>query len=174
LREAFDYCREGDVASLDRLGRSLRELITWLVNSRGGARVSGASRTLDTTTAGGRRIFHAAIVLSRMISRSNYASVPKILATARARVDTAAGPGRSTRTGRSWPGGSRRRANTRWRRSAPCWGWGGPPCTGTLMRKVASSFDWPRPVCAKGLRLLLLGRRAPRMGTHLRACPVWS
>lgn len=30
LREAFDYCREGDVlvvARLDRLGRSLRELI---------------------------------------------------------------------------------------------------------------------------------------------------
>jgi DNA invertase Pin-like site-specific DNA recombinase len=30
LREAFDYCHEGDVlvvARLDRLGRSLRELI---------------------------------------------------------------------------------------------------------------------------------------------------
>ena len=29
LREAFDYCREGDVlvVRLDRLGRSLRELV---------------------------------------------------------------------------------------------------------------------------------------------------
>lgn len=78
--------------------------------------------------------------------------------------------GRSEGAGEARIGGSRRRANTRWRRSARCSGWGGQPSIGTLVRKVAANFDWPRPICAKGLRLLLLGRRAPRMGTHLRAC----
>lgn len=40
LLDAFDYCREGDVlvvARLDRLGRSLRELIDLVGISRAGA-----------------------------------------------------------------------------------------------------------------------------------------
>ena len=47
LREAFDYCREGDVlvvARLDRLGRSLRELIDLVGELAGRAWASGASR----------------------------------------------------------------------------------------------------------------------------------
>src|SRR5215216_3506168 len=62
LREALDYCREGDVlvvARLDRLGRSLRELID-LVGELEGRSVGFRSlkESLDTTTAGGRLIFH--------------------------------------------------------------------------------------------------------------------
>jgi DNA invertase Pin-like site-specific DNA recombinase len=61
LREAFDYCREGDVlvvARLDRLGRSLRELIDLVgeLESRG-VGFRSLKESLDTTTAGGRLIF---------------------------------------------------------------------------------------------------------------------
>lgn len=60
-REAFDYCREGDVlvvARLVRLSRSLRELID-LVGELEGRSVGFRSikESLDTTTAGGRLIF---------------------------------------------------------------------------------------------------------------------
>ena len=61
LREAFDYCREGDVlvVRLDRLGRSLRELVD-LIGELGNRGVGFRSlkESLDTTTAGGRLIFH--------------------------------------------------------------------------------------------------------------------
>ena len=62
LREAFDYCREGDVlvvARLDRLGRSLRELIDLVGDLEGrGVGFRSLKESLDTTTAGGRLIFH--------------------------------------------------------------------------------------------------------------------
>lgn len=62
LRETFDYCREGDVlvvARLDRLGRSLRELIDLVGELEGrGVGFRSLKESLDTTTAGGRLIFH--------------------------------------------------------------------------------------------------------------------
>ncbi len=66
LREAFDHCREGNVlvvARLDRLGRSPRELIDLvgdLVGELEEKRVGFRSikESLDTSTAGGRLIFH--------------------------------------------------------------------------------------------------------------------
>lgn len=62
LREALDYCREGDVlvvARLDRLGRSLRELIDLVGNlEESGVGFRSLKESLDTTTAGGRLIFH--------------------------------------------------------------------------------------------------------------------
>jgi len=62
LREAFDYCREGDVlvvASLDRLGRSLRELIDLVGELEGrGVGFRSLKENLDTATAGGRLVFH--------------------------------------------------------------------------------------------------------------------
>lgn len=62
LREAFDYCQEGDVlvvARLDRLGRSLRELIDLVGELEGrGVGFRSLKESLDTTTAGGRLIFH--------------------------------------------------------------------------------------------------------------------
>jgi len=62
LRETFDYCRPEDllvVTSLDRLGRSLRELID-LVGELEGRRVGFRSlkENLDTSTAGGKLVFH--------------------------------------------------------------------------------------------------------------------
>jgi DNA invertase Pin-like site-specific DNA recombinase len=60
--EAFEYCREGDVlvaARLDRLGRSLRELIDLVGELEGrGVGFRSLKESLDTTTAGGRLIFH--------------------------------------------------------------------------------------------------------------------
>ena len=62
LLEAFDWCREGDVlvvARLDRLGRSLRELIDLVGQLEGrGVGFRSLKESLDTTTAGGRLIFH--------------------------------------------------------------------------------------------------------------------
>jgi DNA invertase Pin-like site-specific DNA recombinase len=62
LREAFEYCREGDVlvvTRLDRLGRSLRELIDLVGELEGrGVGFRSLKESLDTTTAGGRLIFH--------------------------------------------------------------------------------------------------------------------
>ncbi len=63
MREAFDYCREGDVlvvAKLDRLGRSLRELIDLVGELEGkGLGFRSLKEGLDATTmASGRLIFH--------------------------------------------------------------------------------------------------------------------
>lgn len=62
LLEALDWCREGDVlvvARLDRLGRSLRELIDLVGELEGrGVGFRSLKESLDTTTAGGRLIFH--------------------------------------------------------------------------------------------------------------------
>lgn len=62
LREAFDYCRQGDVlveARLDRLGRSMRELIDLVGELEGrGVGFRSLKGSLDTATAGGRLIFH--------------------------------------------------------------------------------------------------------------------
>lgn len=62
LREAFDYRREGDVlvvARLNRLGRSLRELIDLVGELEGrGVGFRSLKESLDTATAGGRLIFH--------------------------------------------------------------------------------------------------------------------
>lgn len=62
LQAALDYCREGDrlvVWKLDRLGRSLRELID-LVNELAGRGVEFVSlrESIDTTTPGGKLVFH--------------------------------------------------------------------------------------------------------------------
>lgn len=62
LREAFEYCRPEDVlvvTSLDRLGRSLRELIDLVGELEGrGVGFRSLKENLDTSTAGGRLVFH--------------------------------------------------------------------------------------------------------------------
>jgi DNA invertase Pin-like site-specific DNA recombinase len=62
LRAALDYCREGGalvVWKLDRLGRSLKELVE-LVNGLKDRGVEFVSlrENLDTTTPGGKLVFH--------------------------------------------------------------------------------------------------------------------
>lgn len=62
LTSALDYCREGDVLvvyKLDRLGRSLKELleIVSALEARG-VGFRSLQEALDTTTPGGRLVFH--------------------------------------------------------------------------------------------------------------------
>jgi DNA invertase Pin-like site-specific DNA recombinase len=62
LGAALGYCREGDelvVWKLDRLGRSLRELIDLVNGLRDrGVEFVSLRESLDTTTPGGKLVFH--------------------------------------------------------------------------------------------------------------------
>ena len=62
LRQALDYVREGDVLivwKLDRLGRSLPHLIETVTVLEGrGAGFRSITEAIDTTTPGGRLVFH--------------------------------------------------------------------------------------------------------------------
>jgi DNA invertase Pin-like site-specific DNA recombinase len=62
LRTALDYAREGDVLvtwKLDRLGRSLPHLIeTVAALERRGVGFRSLTEAIDTTTPGGRLVFH--------------------------------------------------------------------------------------------------------------------
>lgn len=62
LQEALDYVRAGDVLvvwRLDRLGRSLKELIELVGGlQERGVGFKSLKESLDTTTTGGRLIFH--------------------------------------------------------------------------------------------------------------------
>lgn len=61
LQEALDYARSGDVLvvwRLDRLGRSLKELLEIINNlERRGVGFRSLTESLDTTTAGGKLLF---------------------------------------------------------------------------------------------------------------------
>jgi len=62
LRAALDYAREGDVLvtwKLDRLGRSLPHLIETVAGlERRGVGFRSLTEAIDTTTPGGRLVFH--------------------------------------------------------------------------------------------------------------------
>ena len=62
LRQAIEYAREGDmliVWKLDRLGRSLQHLIeTVTALERRGVGFRSITEAIDTTTSGGRLVFH--------------------------------------------------------------------------------------------------------------------
>lgn len=62
LRAALEFAREGDVLvvwKLDRLGRSLSHLIATVADLSGrGVGFRSVTEAIDTTTAGGRLVFH--------------------------------------------------------------------------------------------------------------------
>jgi len=62
LRQALDYVRDGDVLivwKLDRLGRSLRHLIEIVAMlEKRGVGFRSITEAIDTTTPGGRLVFH--------------------------------------------------------------------------------------------------------------------
>jgi DNA invertase Pin-like site-specific DNA recombinase len=62
LEEALNYVRKGDtlvVWRLDRLGRSLTHLITTMIDLEGrGIGFKSLTENIDTTTSGGKLIFH--------------------------------------------------------------------------------------------------------------------
>ncbi|SCK63476.1 MULTISPECIES: recombinase family protein [unclassified Streptomyces] len=89
LRKALDYLREGDtlvVPSLDRLGRSLQDLIAIVSGLRKrGIGFTSLHESLDTTTPGGRLVFHVFAALAEFIRELIVQGTNEGLDAARAR-----------------------------------------------------------------------------------------
>lgn len=89
LVAAFDYVRPGDtlvVLSLDRLGRSLADLISLVGELRGkGVGFRSLHEAIDTTTPGGRLVFHVFAALAEFIRELIVEGTREGLAAARAR-----------------------------------------------------------------------------------------
>ncbi|MFE7800865.1 recombinase family protein [Nocardia sp. NPDC057440] len=89
LRACLEYLRPGDtliVPSLDRLGRSLQDLITIVAGlRRRGIGFRSLHEALDTTTPGGRLVFHVFAALAEFIRELIVDGTNEGLAAARAR-----------------------------------------------------------------------------------------
>lgn len=89
LWKALDYLREGDtlvVPSLDRLGRSLQDLIAIVSGLRKrGVGFTSLHEALDTTTPGGRLVFHVFAALAEFIRELIVQGTNEGLDAARAR-----------------------------------------------------------------------------------------
>ncbi|MEU0876797.1 recombinase family protein [Nocardia brasiliensis] len=89
LQACMDYLRPGDtlvVPSLDRLGRSLQDLISIVAGLRKrGIGFRSLHEALDTTTAGGRLVFHVFAALAEFIRELIVDGTNEGLAAARAR-----------------------------------------------------------------------------------------
>jgi DNA invertase Pin-like site-specific DNA recombinase len=89
LSKALDYLRQGDilvVESLDRLGRSLQDLIS-IVSAlrREGVGLRSLKEAIDTTTPGGRLVFHVFAALAEFIRELIVEGTNEGLDAARAR-----------------------------------------------------------------------------------------
>lgn len=89
LRNALDYLRPGDtlvVPALDRLGRSIQDLISIVAGLRKrGIGFRSLHEALDTTTPGGRLVFHVFAALAEFIRELIVQGTHEGLAAARAR-----------------------------------------------------------------------------------------
>lgn len=89
LAACLDYLRPGDtlvVLSLDRLARSLQDLITIVADlRRRGVGFRSLHEALDTTTPGGRLVFHVFAALAEFIRELIVEGTNEGLAAARAR-----------------------------------------------------------------------------------------
>lgn len=89
LWKALDYLREGDtlvVPSLDRLGRSIQDLIAIVSGLRKrGVGFTSLHEALDTTTPGGRLVFHVFSALAEFIRELIVQGTNESLDAARAR-----------------------------------------------------------------------------------------
>ena len=89
LQMALDFLRPGDtlvVASLDRLGRSLGDLISIVTGlQRRGVGFASLQEALDTTTPGGRLVFHIFAALAEFIRELIVEGTREGLEAARAR-----------------------------------------------------------------------------------------
>lgn len=89
LAACLDFLDLGDtlvVPSLDRLSRSLQDLITTVGRLRGlGVGFTSLHENLDTTTPGGRLVFHVFAALAEFIRELIVAGTREGLAAARAR-----------------------------------------------------------------------------------------
>jgi DNA invertase Pin-like site-specific DNA recombinase len=110
LAKALDFMRPGDtlvVASLDRLSRSLQDLIAMVAELRQrGVGFRSLHESLDTTTPGGRLIFHVFAALAEFIRELIVEGTREGLDAARARGRVGGRPVVMTpekiAAGRSW------------------------------------------------------------------------
>ncbi len=96
LEMCLDYLREGDtltVVSLDRLSRSLNDLTTIVTGLRdNGIGFRSLNESLDTTTPGGRLVFHFFAAIAEFLRESIVEGTREGLAAARARGVTLGRP----------------------------------------------------------------------------------
>jgi DNA invertase Pin-like site-specific DNA recombinase len=96
LKACHAFLAEGDtlvVPSLDRYGRSLKDLVTMVAELRErGVGFTSLHENLDTTTPGGRLIFHVFAALAEFIRELIVAGTNEGLAAARARGRTGGRP----------------------------------------------------------------------------------
>lgn len=89
LTECFEYLRQGDVLvviSLDRLGRSVEDLIRIVAElKRRGVGFHSIHERLDTTTPGGMFVFHVFAALAEFVRTIIVGNTNEGLAAARAR-----------------------------------------------------------------------------------------
>mgnify|MGYP003148988473 CR=1 FL=1 len=101
LAEAMDYAREGDVLvvwRLDRLGRSLKDLISNVEQLRArGVGFRSLAESVDTTTAGGQLVFHLFGALAEFERELIRERTMAGLAAARARGRKGGRPAKMTR-----------------------------------------------------------------------------
>jgi DNA invertase Pin-like site-specific DNA recombinase len=109
LSEALAYAREGDILviwKLDRLGRSLPHLIETVSQlEKRGVGLRSLTESIDTTTSGGRLIFHVFGALGQF---------ERDLIRERTRAGLAAAVARGRRGGRK-PSSPRTNWSARWR-----------------------------------------------------------
>lgn len=96
LKACHAFLQEGDtlvVPSLDRYGRSLQDLVNMVAELRArGIGFQSLHEALDTTTPGGRLIFHVFAALAEFIRELIVAGTHEGLAAARARGKTGGRP----------------------------------------------------------------------------------
>ncbi|MFF0487272.1 recombinase family protein [Streptomyces sp. NPDC004435] len=96
LKACHAFLAEGDtlvVPSLDRYGRSLQDLVNMVAELRArGIGFQSLHESLDTTTPGGRLIFHVFAALAEFIRELIVAGTNEGLAAARARGKTGGRP----------------------------------------------------------------------------------
>ena len=107
LAQVLDQLRPGDtlvVWKLDRLGRSLRHLVDTVTGlADRGVGFRSLQESIDTTTPGGRLVFHVFAALAEFERDLIRERTTAGLAAARARVVTVAARRSSTRARSSWP-----------------------------------------------------------------------
>ena len=96
LRAALEFMQPGDtlvVPALDRLSRSLQDLITTVADlRRRGVGLTSLHEALDTTTPGGRLVFHVFAALAEFIRELIVSGTREGLAAARERGRTGGRP----------------------------------------------------------------------------------
>jgi DNA invertase Pin-like site-specific DNA recombinase len=105
LWKALDYLRPGDtlvVSSLDKFGRSLADLIAIVTGlPRRGVGFASLHEALDTTTPGGRLVFHEFAALAEFIRELMVEGTREGLEAARARGQCLARAGADNGAGRA-------------------------------------------------------------------------